>query len=66
MDRPVIFKCPNTLLNVQHMLKDAKGIEGIYNAVLCPACAKVHLINSVTGKLISEPTPDSPKKNPPG
>ena len=58
MDRPVIFKCPNTLLNVQHTLKDASetGPGGIYNAVLCPTCAKVHLINSVTGKLIGEPT----------
>ena len=47
---PVIFICPITDLGVQYWLDDDENIpENEYEATICPACAKVHLINRKTG-----------------
>ena len=51
----VIFKCPNTSFNVQQWLDEDEDVpDDRYEAVSCPACAKVHLINHKTGKLLGE------------
>jgi hypothetical protein len=55
MERQIVFKCPQTGLNVQHRLTEAPedGAE-IHVSVPCPACTRLHLINPVTGKLLGE------------
>jgi hypothetical protein len=48
----VVFKCPATGLNVQHWLDvDLQSADNEYEAITCPACAKVHFLNRKTGKL---------------
>jgi hypothetical protein len=54
MDRPIIFKCPRTSMNVQHFLADEPASEGEYKAVVCQACKRVHFIHSISGKLLGE------------
>ena len=55
MDRPILFKCPNTGMNVQHWLAEtSKAAPDLHVSVTCPACAKVHFIQSSTGKLLGE------------
>ena len=50
-----VFRCPTTGFNVQHQLDDDAHIpETEYEAVTCLACAKLHLINRKTGKLLGE------------
>lgn len=52
----VIFTCPDTAMKVQHWLGDDSDDVPAdeYEPVDCPACAKVHLINRKTGKLLGE------------
>ncbi len=51
-----IFGCPATGLNVQHQLDDDEDVpENEFEAVICPACTKVHLINRKTRKLLGQP-----------
>jgi hypothetical protein len=56
MGRHILFKCPQTGLNVQHWLEDEPddptGIT--HKAVVCQACTKLHFINRSTGKLLGE------------
>lgn len=49
----LIFKCPETSLNVQHWLEDREE-EPVhqYEAVICQACTKLDFINRTTGKLL--------------
>jgi hypothetical protein len=48
-----VFTCPTTKLNVQHWLEDDKALsENEYEGVTCKACARVHLINRKTGRLL--------------
>ena len=56
MGRPVLFKCPQTGMHVQHWLPDAVDDEpkGSYRQIVCPACAGLHFINYETGKLLGE------------
>jgi hypothetical protein len=50
-----VFICPTTKLNVQHWLEDDKDVtENEYKGVTCKACARVHLINRKTGRLLDE------------
>lgn len=47
----VTFICPMIDLGIQRRLDDDEDIpENEYEALFCPACAKVHLINRKTGK----------------
>jgi hypothetical protein len=49
----ITFTCPKTTFKVQHWLDesdDARDDE--YVQVDCPACAKLHLINRKTGKML--------------
>ena len=51
-----LFPCPATNLMVQHRM-DHRAIvfEDEYEAVTCPACAKLHFINRRTHKLLGSP-----------
>ncbi len=53
----VIFKCPNTALNVQHWLDDAEPDHpsSAYETVVCQACNRLHFINRSSGKLLGQP-----------
>jgi hypothetical protein len=48
------FLCPETNLMVQHWM-DGRAIvrEDEYEAVTCPACAKLHFMNRMTHKLLA-------------
>jgi hypothetical protein len=51
----VTFICPMTDLGVQYWLDDDEDIpESEYEAMFCPACAKIHLINRKTGKPLAK------------
>jgi len=43
-------------MNVQVSLPDASPADrgDSYEAVSCPACARLHLVNKTTGKMLSE------------
>jgi hypothetical protein len=52
----VIFKCPNTGLNVQHWLDDAEPdySSSAYETLVCQACNRLHFINRSNGKLLGQ------------
>ena len=54
--RPIIFRCPVTRENVQHMLDDSEFVsdDDQYEAVGCLACSQIHFVNKATGKLFGE------------
>lgn len=55
MGEPILFKCPNTGMNVQHRLEDVQESEKArYSSVACPACTRIHFIHNATGKLLGE------------
>jgi len=53
MNRQIVFKCPNTGMNVQHWMAVLPDDESkdTHISVICAACSKLHFINSSTGKL---------------
>ena len=56
MGRHIVFKCPQTGLNVQHWLEDEPDDpSGTHKPVVCQACTKMHFVNLATGKLSGEP-----------
>jgi len=55
MSRPILFRCPQTGMNVQHWLaSEPDNAEGTHTSVVCPACTRLHFIDSSTGKLLGE------------
>lgn len=54
--RPIIYKCPQTGMNVQHWLSATGDDEpkGTHRPVVCAACNKLHFINILTGKLLGQ------------
>jgi hypothetical protein len=58
----VIFKCPQTGLNVQHWLDDAEPDNPpsayetplAYETVVCQACKRLHFINRLNGRLLGQ------------
>jgi hypothetical protein len=50
----IIFRCPYTGLYVQHELDNAASHDEKphYDAVTCPACARLHFVNRSTGKTL--------------
>jgi hypothetical protein len=56
MGRHIVFKCPQTGLNVQHWLADEPDdlIGTTHKSVVCQACTKLHFVNISTGKLLGE------------
>ncbi len=53
MERQILFKCPQTGMNVQHRLGDEPA-DRTHVSVHCPACTRLHLIDRATGKLAGE------------
>ena len=52
---PFLFTCPATGFNVQHQLDDDPDMsENEYEAIGCPACTRIHLVNRKTGKLLCQ------------
>lgn len=47
----ILFRCPNTGMNVQHRVNDAGTSANEVAAVQCPACTRIHLVNLATGQL---------------
>lgn len=56
MGRHIIFKCPQTGMNVQHWLDEVTANKSgdVYKSVNCPACTLAHFIHRETGKLLGE------------
>jgi hypothetical protein len=52
---PIMFRCPNTGFRVQGLFADdvLAGDGEAYEATTCIACKQVHLVNPVTGKVLS-------------
>ena len=56
----LIFRCVPTGLNVQVWLPDTAPASSCtdqadsYEAVTCPACTRIHLVNKTTGKMLSD------------
>jgi hypothetical protein len=49
----VVFRCPATGVNVQYRVDDDPDVsDNEYEGVMCPSCAKMHLLNRKTGKPI--------------
>ncbi len=50
---PSVFSCPKNNLAVQCWMQErAAASDDEYEAIACPACAKLHFINRKTGKLL--------------
>jgi hypothetical protein len=51
---PVLYRCPNTGLQVQGFFADAiaEG-EETYETIVCTACRQIHLVNLASGKVLS-------------
>jgi hypothetical protein len=51
-----LFTCPSTNLNVQHWRDDDDEdvSDNEYEAVTCKACARLHLINRKTGRVLGQ------------
>jgi hypothetical protein len=59
MGRDILFKCPQTGMNVQHWLAEDAS-DDHYKPVTCPACTRLHFIHNKTGELLGrrdEPRP---------
>jgi hypothetical protein len=57
MNDLIKFRCPETDMDVQTLLdKQEKDEARIYEAVICPACARLHFINTSTGKALGSKT----------
>ncbi len=54
----LIFKCVRSGTNVQVWLPDTAPNDtdkaDSYEAVTCPACGRMHLVNKTTGKTLSD------------
>ena len=51
----LLFTCPATNLKVQHwIVGDENTPDDEYEAVICKACARLHLVNRKTGKLLGQ------------
>ncbi|HEY7664219.1 MAG TPA: hypothetical protein VH934_13965 [Xanthobacteraceae bacterium] len=49
----IIFVCPNMRARVQGWFADDGAGEGeTYESILCPACRRMHLVNTATGKVL--------------
>ncbi len=46
-----IYRCPNTGLRVHGFVAD-DATDDAFESVTCIACARVHLVNPATGKVL--------------
>lgn len=49
-----IYRCPNTGLYAHAWTDGADNNDQTYEAVICAACQRPHLINTKTGKLVGD------------
>jgi len=58
------FTCPSTNLNVQHWRDedDEDAPDNEYEVVMCKACARLHLINRKTGKVLGQEDEAAPNQ----
>lgn len=61
--RHFIFRCPVTGLNIQGT-QSCTDTEAHYVAHGCPACGGMHLVNPLSGKLMSEEHPPPKREEP--
>jgi len=56
MGQHIIFKCPQTGLNVQQWLDEPveEAAEDFYQSVECPACTGIHFVNRRTGLVLGQ------------
>ena len=61
-----LFTCPSTNLNVQHWRDDDDEdvSDNEYEAITCKACARLHLINRKTGKVLGQEDGAAPSAGP--
>lgn len=53
MEQTVLFRCPRTGVNVQHLLTALEEIgPDTHLPVVCLACSSLHFVNASTGKLL--------------
>ena len=51
----IIFRCPQTGMDVQTLLyKQGKDEARTYEAITCPACTRLHFIDKSTGKALGQ------------
>ena len=52
----LIFRCVRTGLNVQVWLPETAPTDRTdsYEVLTCPACARIHLVNKTTGKILGD------------
>ena len=54
----ILFRCPYSGLKVQHWLDDDASPrhekKSEYEAITCPACARLHFVNRSTGKTLGD------------
>ena len=52
----LIFRCVQTGMNVQVWLPETAPPDRTdsYEVVTCPACGRIHLVNKITGKMLSD------------
>jgi hypothetical protein len=53
---PFLYRCPHTGLNVQGWTADdpTERDDNAFEAVICIACTRAHLVNPKTGKVLGE------------
>ena len=54
MPSAFLFRCPHTGFNVQGWTAEdhAALADDVYESVTCTACARMHLVNPKTGKVL--------------
>jgi len=53
MEKFIIFRCPNTGMDVQTLFRIQEDDEyPIFETINCAACTKLHFLNLKTGKLL--------------
>jgi hypothetical protein len=53
MAKLIIFRCPQTGMDVQTLLhKQEQDETGVYEAVICSACTRLHFVDKSTGKAL--------------
>jgi hypothetical protein len=52
----IVFTCPITEMKVQHWVDDDDEAmpDDAYEMIVCKACARLHFINSKSGRLLGQ------------
>lgn len=49
----IVFRCPDTGVEVQTSIPTESSGARTYQGLLCVACTRLHFIDTATGKLVS-------------